>query len=63
MQDIIDNAKSLLAACKTEQEFAVIYHQVRERNKQFALSQHRRDIALRTDNAAPKAEQPVRNIS
>jgi hypothetical protein len=49
MQDIIDNAHSLLASCETEKDCERVFHQVRERNRQFQLAQHRQDIALRSD--------------
>lgn len=56
MVDMIDNAKSLLAGCKTDDDCARVFHQVRERFKAFSFAQHRRDIALRSDEL-PKADQ------
>lgn len=55
MQDILDNAKSLLAGCTTDKEFEQAYQQVRERARVLSLNQHRRDIALRSDEL-PKAD-------
>ena len=49
LDDIIGNAKSLLASAKTDDDCKMAFHQVRERFKVFSLSQHRRDIALRSD--------------
>lgn len=55
MLDIVDNAKSQLAGCKTDEECATVFHQVRERARVLSMNQHRRDIALRSDEL-PKAE-------
>ncbi len=56
MQDIVDNAKSLLASCKTDDECGRAYHTVRERARVLSMNQHRRDIALRSDEL-PKADK------
>jgi hypothetical protein len=55
LEDMIDNAKSLLASATTESECKAAFHQVRERFRVFSLGQHRRDIALRSDEI-PKAD-------
>ena len=49
LEDIIENAKSLLASSGDDEAYQKPFHQVRERFKQFGLDQHRRDIALRSD--------------
>lgn len=49
LDDIIANAKSLMAAAASEEDYKKAYHSVRERFRQLELSQHRRDIALRSD--------------
>lgn len=54
LEDMIDNAKSFLASANNEAECKAAFHQVRERFRVFSLSQHRRDIALRSDEI-PKA--------
>ncbi len=56
MLDIIYNAKSLLADCKTDDDCGRAFHKVRERFRVFTLGQHRRDIALRSDEL-PKPDQ------
>jgi hypothetical protein len=56
MQDIVDNAKSLLIACKTDEECGRVFHAVREPARVLSMNQHRRDIALRSDEL-PKIEQ------
>lgn len=52
LEDIVGNAKSLLASCNNEDDYKKAYHQVRERFKQLEYGQHRRDIALRSDEVA-----------
>jgi hypothetical protein len=49
VEDIIRNAKSLLATDSGVPDFKLAYHQVRERLRSLELNQHRRDIALRSD--------------
>lgn len=49
LEDIIENAKSLLASCNADGGYKEAFHQVRERFKQLEQAQHRRDIALRSD--------------
>lgn len=49
IDDIIANAKSLMASAKSEDDYKSAFHSVRERFKQLELTQHRRDIALRSD--------------
>jgi hypothetical protein len=55
MQDIVDKAKNLLANCKTDDECGRAYHQVRDSAKDLSINQHRRDIALRSDEL-PKSD-------
>jgi len=54
-EDMIDTAKSFLASAINEAECKAAFHQVRERFRVFSLGQHRRDIALRSDEI-PKAD-------
>ena len=49
LEDILANARSALASITTENDAKVSYHALRERYRQLELSQHRRDIALRSD--------------
>ena len=49
LEDVIANTKSLMASAETDQDYKTAFHSVRERFKQLELSQHRRDIALRSD--------------
>ena len=49
LEDIIANAKSLLADASDEEGYKSAFHAVRERFRQLEINQHRRDIALRSD--------------
>lgn len=49
LQDIIRNARSLLAAAKTDADYQRAYHEVRTRFDNLERDQHRRDVALRDD--------------
>lgn len=49
LNDIMANAKSLLAAATSEEDYSKAFHSVRERFVKLEQSQHRRDIALRSD--------------
>ena len=53
--DIILNAQSLLADANDDDGCRLAFHQVRERHKLLEVSQHRRDIALRSDEI-PKVD-------
>lgn len=50
IEDIILNARSLLAGAKTEEECKTAFHQVRARFVALELAQHHRDVALRSDD-------------
>jgi uncharacterized membrane protein YgaE (UPF0421/DUF939 family) len=56
VNDIIANAKSLLALAATDDDFQKAFHSVHERFVKLEQSQHRRDIALRSDEI-PKLRQ------
>lgn len=56
VNDIIENAKSCLALAKNEEDFQKAFHSVRERFFKLEQSQHRRDIAMRSDEI-PKLKQ------
>ena len=49
VEDMIANAKSLLASCNDEEDCKKAFQAVRERFRQLEQTQHRRDIALRSD--------------
>lgn len=59
-RDIILNARSLLAQAQGEDQIRAAFHQIRERALKLDRDQHRRDIALRSDEAVSKAAGSVK---